>query len=96
VETLLHALLTGPRAPDGGVVPELDGGAVLFADDVVNELAIEIEPDDLHQLDIDPRTDVHARVTFREQTWEVGFHLKGSSTWRTLDGKAAMKLDFGT
>ncbi|MFZ5477100.1 MAG: CotH kinase family protein [Myxococcota bacterium] len=95
METLLNALLAGPVAPHGGVVPQRDGASILFADDHVLELAIEIEPDDLDALDRDPRTDVHATVTFEGTSWLVGFHLKGASSYRGLDDKAAMKLDFG-
>src|SRR5688572_23465162 len=69
-----------------------DGERILYGDDVV-ELRIEIDEAAYEALERDPEEDVPVRVRWEDETWEdVGLHLKGSWSFRDLDGKASFKM----
>jgi hypothetical protein len=71
-------------------------GADLFTNGPVLQVQIEIPPDAVKSLHLDPRKFVHA--TLRENTLaykDVALHLKGSvGSFRELDDKPALTLDF--
>jgi spore coat protein CotH len=89
-----------PPVEDTGEPPPLheeadDGDDILYGDDVV-ELHLEIDGVSLAGLEEDPEDDQPARVIWEGQVWEdVGVRLKGSWSFRDMDGKAAFKIDFG-
>jgi hypothetical protein len=66
----------------------------------VTQVDLESSPDALAQLAADPGGYVPARITLRHGggtygPYVVGLRLKGHSSSRTLDGKAAFKVKFG-
>ena len=86
------ATITDPAAtPDSGEV---------YVDDRVMVLELALADEALAALRAQPREYVPARVTIAidEQQYgpfEVGARLKGSASFRDLDGKAAWRLKFG-
>ncbi len=70
-------------------------GAFLFAPDALHRIDLEVDTDALRALAREPRTDVLATVRIAERRWEVALRLKGSHSFRDLDGKPSFKLDFG-
>lgn len=88
----------GPDTDDGTDTSD-DGedgpvGEWLFVPTVVHDFHIELSSDAMNDLDADPFTDVHATFTYAGRAYDVGLHLKGNMTFRTLDGKPSMKIDF--
>lgn len=61
--------------------------------EVTHDLQLEIDEAALTALAADPKTDVHATLSYNGQSWDVGLHLKGSSSFRDMDGKASFKID---
>ena len=58
------------------------------------DLAIELDAEALAALTADPREDVHATLRFRDESWDVGLHLKGGvGSFRDMSSKAAFKID---
>ena len=85
--------------PPGTTVPEdLDytDGNFLYQREEILEFAVALDDDALAALEAVPEDDVHATFTFGEENWDVGLHLKGSpsGSFRTMDEKAAFKIDF--
>lgn len=76
-----------PRATGGA------DGALLFEPGVIQELDLSLDADARDRLADDPRADVVATLRWRGEDYTVGLGLKGSSSFRTLDGKAAFKID---
>src|SRR5262249_7902330 len=61
----------------------------------VYEFAIEVAPAQLEALRQDSRAYVQARVTVGQRVFEpVGLHLKGKGSFREIDDKPALTLDF--
>jgi spore coat protein CotH len=82
--------------------PQECGGAVITgADDLYGDqlpqFDLTLDDDALAGLATSPHEDgddVHATFGFDGDTWDVGLHLKGSSSFRPITEKAAMKIDF--
>ena len=70
-------------------------GSTLFAPDAVHRIDLEIGEDSLRALARDPRSDVLATFRMEDTRREVGIRLKGSYSFRDLDGKPGFKIDFG-
>ena len=91
---------TGQDSGDTGGYPEgldLDApdGGFLYTEDHILDFGIELDDAAIAALAADPRTDVHATFRFGPERYDVGLHLKGNRSFRTLDEKAAFKIDFG-
>jgi spore coat protein CotH len=80
----------GPPDAPGGDSP----GAFLYAEGTVHDFDITIDHEAEKGLGRDA-PDVHATLTYRGVSWDVGFSLKGSSTFRDLGSKPSMKIDLG-
>ncbi len=79
--------------PDGD-----DSGAFLYQPDSVLDLHLFVDRDNLEDLPDsadDDRDDVHATVAFGGDEFGAGLRLKGDSSFRTMERKAALKIDFG-
>lgn len=70
-------------------------GAFLYEEGSIHAFDIRLDPAAMHDADRVGADDVHATVSYRGESWDVGLHLKGSSTFRHLDGKPSFKIDFG-
>jgi spore coat protein CotH len=64
----------------------------LFGTEIL-PFAITLDAAALAALAVDPRTDVHATLTFQGESYDVGLHLKGSNSFRDLTAKASFKID---
>lgn len=76
-------------------LPPDETGAELLWGDGVPAFSLALDDDALAALAEDPRTDVPAFFEHEGHTWLVGVHLKGTWSYRSLDDKAAFKIDFG-
>jgi hypothetical protein len=74
--------------------PGEERGDFLYAEGVVHDFEIELRDAAVESLESDPKTYVPATFTWNGETFYPGVRLKGSSTFRTLDQKAAFKIDF--
>jgi hypothetical protein len=85
-----------PAGDDDADDPDwVDPNAADFLyDGTVRDFEIHLDDDAMSALRSDPYTDVPARFEFGDEAWDVGFRLKGSSTFRTFDGKPSFKVDF--
>jgi hypothetical protein len=84
-----------PTAQDDVESPVADIEGFLFADPGrILDFSLTLGPDARSALGNDPYTDVHATFAWQGQSWDVGVHLKGSISLRTLDQKPSFKLDF--
>ncbi|MFN7146148.1 MAG: CotH kinase family protein [Myxococcota bacterium] len=97
IVALLAGLLQEPwfgGSPEtGGEYGPSDGpGAFLYEDGAVHDFAFTLAPDQMDLLERDG-PDVRATLTYEGVNWEVGFKLKGSSTYQDLDGKPSIKVD---
>ncbi len=59
------------------------------------DLCLTLSDDAIAALEADPEQDVAADLSFSGRQWLVGVHLKGSTSFRGLDEKAAFKIDIG-
>ena len=70
-------------------------GAELFTNGLVLEIKISLPPDSADSLRKDPREYVRATVVEAGSTYSnVAVHLKGSESFRALDDKPSLTLDF--
>lgn len=84
---LEHVGGTGEAEPDA---------SALFTLDVVHTVTLTVGDDGLGALAADPSAYVAASAEIDGQSiGTLGVRLKGCSSFRTLDGKASFKLDFG-
>lgn len=96
----LFDLIVGQMLDRGGAVPEPEvgpnehPGAFLYADGTIHDFAFELDGDAVDALGRD-EPDVHATLEYRGVRQDVGFALKGSSTYQDLDGKPSIKVDLG-
>lgn len=81
--------------PDSGLAPD-ENGDFLYDDSSILEFSLVLDDSALASLASDPRADVHADFSFLGTTYDVGLQLKGSESgsFRTMDEKAAFKVDF--
>lgn len=84
---------------DTGSPPDLDldagPGDFLYQMEQVLVFEIGIDEPSLAALETAPAEDVHATFRFRDESYDVGLHLKGSEgSFRPIDQKAAFKIDF--
>ena len=71
-------------------------GAELFTNGQIRQIKIDLPPDSVARLNQQPREYVRATVVEGGDTHtNVGLHLKGSESFRTLDDKPSLTLDFG-
>jgi len=78
--------------------PDDELGAFLYQHDTVLDLQIFMDAEALAGLPEASREqvdDVHATMVFEGREWAVGLRLKGNSSFRKIDKKAAFKIDFG-
>lgn len=73
--------------------PAPEGDADFLFGNVLHDLHIGLSDTNWAALDRDPETDVPASLTFEGYTWQVGLHLKGTTSFRSLYEKAAFKID---
>jgi hypothetical protein len=67
----------------------------VFTNQPVWKVQIEIAPENIDRLRKNSRSDVHASVRLFDQTFaDVGIHLKGSGSFRPIDEKPNLTLDF--
>ncbi len=69
-------------------------GEFLYQDDVWLDFGLTITEADIAALTASPRVDVHATFTFRDESYDVGLHLKGTSSYCDFTEKPAFKIDF--
>lgn len=72
--------------------PVPDDPSFLFGE-ITHDLSLVMDEAALAALAADPKTDVHATLSYEGQSWDVGLHLKGSTSFRDMDGKASFKID---
>lgn len=84
---------TGGPDTDTQIVDPGANEDFLFASEILS-FSLTLDAAALDALAADPRTDVHATFTFQNESRDVGLHLKGSSSFRDMTGKAAFKIDF--
>ncbi len=101
---LLPGCLPQQACGDGQYALDLSGatGDFLYSDEALPVVTIEMDQDALDGLartphDGDP-PDVHATFGFDgadgPESYDVGLHLKGHSSFRPIEEKAAFKIDF--
>jgi len=81
---------------DSGALPDdPEGSDFLYADHILR-FDITLDAQAMDALGTEPSEDVVATFAYAGEAYEVGLHLKGSSagSFRTLDEKAAFKIDF--
>jgi spore coat protein CotH len=71
---------------------EEDDPSFLFGE-VTHDLALTLDEAALAALAADPREDVVATLLFDGRSYQVGVHLKGSTSFRDLSEKASFKID---
>lgn len=73
-----------------------DGGGdsdEIFVQDAVHEIQIVLGDAAWNALLNQPKTYVEGELSFEDQTWVVGVRLKGNTSFDTLTGKPAFKID---
>lgn len=71
-------------------------GAELFTNGLIRQIKIDLLANSVANLSQQPREYVRATVTEGGNVYSnVGVHLKGSESFRTLDDKPSLTLDFG-
>jgi hypothetical protein len=98
---LLPALACGPGAVcgQGQVVPAPgdSSGAFLYQPDAVLDLQLLLDAQSWEALPEHPgeqEGDVGATLVYAGREWPCGLRLKGASSFRGMDEKAAFKIDF--
>lgn len=71
-----------------------DARAWLYAQGVIHDFFVELSDDARANLDASPSEDVRATVVYDGDAFDVGLHLRGNWSFRTLAGKPSLKLDF--
>ena len=85
-------LLTGSRAAQ---LPSSWLGAELFTNALILQIQIDLPAESIASLRKQPREYVRAAVVEGGNTYSnVGVHLKGSESFRTLDDRPSLTLDF--
>lgn len=93
--------VSGPESLFGSVHttdPESGGeapGSSLFTPDVLHRIDLELDDDALGALARDARADVLATLRMGGARWDVGLKLKGTHSFRDIDGKPSFKIDLG-
>lgn len=67
----------------------------LFTPTVIHDFKIELSEDAQASLGAEPLVDVPATFRFDGRSYEVGIHLRGNRSFRTLEQKPSFKIDFG-
>jgi hypothetical protein len=95
---LLTLVVTGLGVSTSAAAPGADPAAPLFDPREVVEVEFTLSPESRAALDSDPDTYVPADLVIDSAAGSyddtVGLRLKGSTSFRTLDGKAAFKVKF--
>lgn len=65
-----------------------------YAEGTLHDIHLTLDDAGRASLGLDPRTSVAGTFRTGGNTWRVGIRLKGTTTFRTLAGKAAFKIDF--
>lgn len=81
-------------APAPDIAPIVPPAAFPYVEGSIHDFELTLSDEARASLAVDPRLDVPATFTYAGESWEVGVHLKGSWSMRSLDGKAAFKVDF--
>jgi spore coat protein CotH len=68
-------------------------GDFLYQTDQILMFDLTVSDESMAQLEASPREDVHADLTFLGETLDVGFRLKGNSSYTWFDEKPAFKID---
>jgi spore coat protein CotH len=87
----LPSLLMPRPQPEYG--PNEHPGAFLYEEGTIHDLAFTLTEEAMDDLSRNG-PDVPAILTYAGVSWDVGFNLKGSSTYQDLGGKPSIKVDF--
>ncbi len=75
-------------------VPDDPEADAFYAEGTLHDIHLTLGEAGRAGLNANPRADVEATFRTGGHTWPVGVRLKGTTTFRTLSGKAAFKVDF--
>jgi hypothetical protein len=82
---------TAASDPDEDLATEADA---LFVEGTIHHFELTLDAAAIASLTADPDLDVPASFSYGGDTFEVGVHIKGSHSLRTLAEKASFKIDF--
>lgn len=85
-------MLPGDTAPDTGDPPAPDD-PYLYAPDTIWELSLDLDADAWRSLRNDGATYAPATLGWDGSTWPVMIHIKGSSSWQSIDEKPSLVVD---
>ena len=88
------APLADAAAADGGLDPATAPDDLLFAEDTLHELELELDDEAVTSLRAEPRAWACGVLRFHHRTFPIGLRLKGSASFQTLDRKPAFKIRF--
>jgi hypothetical protein len=82
--------LRDPQAP----APDDPDADAFYAEGTLHDIRLTLPDTSRASLALAPRVAVDATFATGGHAWPVGVRLKGTTTFRTLDGKPAFKVDF--
>lgn len=75
-------------------VPDDEDADAFYAEGTIHDIHLTLPEASRASLGLNPRVDVEGTFRSGGHSWPVGIRLKGTTTFRTLSGKAAFKVDF--
>ena len=88
------APLADAAAPDAGLDPDTAPDDLLFAEDTLHDLDLELDDEAMASLRAEPRAWACGALRFGHRRFPIGLRLKGSASFQTLDRKPALKIRF--
>ncbi|MES2640777.1 MAG: CotH kinase family protein [Myxococcota bacterium] len=85
-------LIRGDNVQEPESAPADGPGGFLYTEGTIHDFYFDLSEEAMDALGRD-EPDVHALLTYKGVTWDVGFKLKGSSTYQGMDGKPSIKVD---
>ncbi len=82
-----------PDTEDAGSNDIVMDGSLIFDEQGVHSMALELDAEALADIETAPRAWTHGTLVFRDRRYEVGLRLKGNTVFQTLAGKPALKID---
>jgi hypothetical protein len=80
-------------AADMAGVPKTTGGGQLFAEGVIQDLALTLPDASLASLRVTPEQEVSGTLEWNGSAYTVAVRLKGNNSFRTIDQKPSFKID---